>query len=431
MEAHPDTVPGIVGSSRRLLGRLAALGFRAGDSDLERLQKGSLTLASLTVTVLALVWVGVYLALGLPISAAIPFVYQIAALVGLIAFARTGNYRRFRFGNISLMSLLPFLLQWSLGGYVASSAVSLWALVAAIGALFFYTAREAIPWFATFVILTVISGFLDPYLSTSPAPIPSGIVVAFFVLNILGVALTAYLLLQYAVRERDAAFARSDRLLLNVLPESIARRLQRSSGVIADRHEDVTVLFADIANFTPFAERTGPERVVGILDEIFSVFDERTRRRGLEKIKTIGDAYMAVGGLPEPRADHAEAVVELAIDLQEALGRVSAASGLGLELRIGIASGPVVAGVIGRHRFLYDLWGDTVNMASRMESHGVVGRIQVTDETAHRLSGRYRLESRGEIEVKGKGRLRAHLLVGRETESGRALGRTKPSVPVG
>jgi class 3 adenylate cyclase len=420
----------VVGAVRRLVGRLAELGVRAEDADLERLQKGALTLASLTVTILAFLWVGVYLALGLPVSATIPFGYQVAVLVGLVAFARTGNYRRFRFGNIVLMSFLPFLLQWSLGGYVASSAVSLWALVAAIGALFFYTAREAIPWFASFVILTVISGCLDPYLSASPAPIPGAIVVVFFVLNILGVALTAYLLLQYAVRERDAALDRSERLLLNVLPESVARRLQRSSGVIADRHEDVTVLFADIANFTPFAERTGPERVVGILDEVFSAFDELARRHEVEKIKTIGDAYMAVGGLIRARADHAEAVVELALEMQQALRRVSSASGLGLELRIGIACGPVVAGVIGRHRFLYDLWGDTVNMASRMESQGVIGRIQVTDETARRLSGQYQFESRGEIEVKGKGRLVTHLLVGRETEPGRASRQAEPSVLV-
>ncbi len=415
MNAQPDPGIGIRGSVRGLLRRAAALGVRAGDSDLEQLQKGALTLASLTVTLLAFIWVGVYLALGLPVSAAIPLGYQIAVVVGLGAFARTGNYRRFRFGNIVLMTILPFLLQWSLGGYVASSAVSLWALVAAIGALFFYSAREAIPWYAAFVILTLVSGLLDPFLSASPAPIPGSVVVAFFVLNILGVSVTAYLLLQYAVRERDAALARSDGLLLNVLPESIARRLKRSSGVIADRYEDVTVLFADIADFTPFAERTDPARVVGILDEIFSTFDELTRRRGLEKIKTIGDAYMAVGGLPEARTDHAEAVAELALEMQEAFARLSAASDLGLEIRIGMASGPVVAGVIGRHRFLYDLWGDTVNTASRMESQGVVGRIQVTEATARRLSGRYRFEGRREIEVKGKGRLATRLLVGRET----------------
>ena len=155
---------------------------------------------------------------------------------------------------------------------------------------------------------------------------PAGVQVSFFVLNILGVSLTAYLLLQYAVRARDAALAQSDGLLLNVLPRSIAERLKRDPGVIAERYEDVTVLFADVADFTPFAERTSPEQVVGVLDEIFSAFDALTERHGLEKIKTIGDAYMVAGGLPEPRADHAEAIAALAIDMQAELARVCASA---------------------------------------------------------------------------------------------------------
>jgi len=148
----------------------------------------------------------------------------------------------------------------------------------------------------------------------------------------------------------------------------------------------------------------------GVLDEIFSSLDELTRRLGLEKIKTIGDAYMVVGGLPEPRPDHAEAVLELALAMQAEMTRWCEATGLNLGLRTGIASGPVVAGVIGRHRFLYDLWGDTVNIASRMESHGVVGRVQVTEATTRLAADRYHLESRGDIAVKGKGRLAAYLV---------------------
>jgi class 3 adenylate cyclase len=396
---------------RHVLERLSLIGVTAADSDEIRLQKVTLTLAAITVTVLAIGWVGTYLALGLPVSAAIPFCYQVASVVTLIAFARTKDYRFLRFSQIVLILLLPFLLQWSLGGYVASSAVSLWALVGVFGALFFYSAREAVPWFAVFVALTIVSGLIDPWLAASAATIPPGVQVSFFVLNILGVAFTAYLLLQYAVRARDAALAQSDALLLNVLPRSIAERLKRDPGVIAERYDDVTVLFADIAEFTPFAERTDPERVVGVLDEIFSAFDDLTERHGLEKIKTIGDAYMVAGGLPERRTDHAEAIVALAIDMQAALARIDRASGLGLAIRIGIDSGPVVAGVIGRRKFIYDLWGDSVNTASRMESHGVVGRIQVTEATYLRLRPRYRFEDRGVTEIKGKGPIRTYLLV--------------------
>jgi guanylate cyclase len=267
-----------------------------------------------------------------------------------------------------------------------------------------------------FVGLTVISGLADSWLARSPAAIPSDVQVAFFVLNVLGVAVTAYLLLQYFVRTRDAAMAQSDTLLLNVLPRSIAQRLKREPGVIAERFEQVTVLFADVVDFTLFAERTSPEQVVGVLDEVFSRFDRLTRERGLEKIKTIGDAYMAAGGLPQPLPDHAALVVDLALAMQAELAQVSDALGVDLRIRIGIDTGPVVAGVIGRHRFIYDLWGDTVNTASRMEAHGLPDRIQVTDALRRELGDRFAFEDRGEIEVKGKGRLRAWLLAERQAD---------------
>jgi guanylate cyclase len=402
---------GIPTSIRRPLERLAGIGTTPDDSDEVRDQKVTLTLSAVTVTILSVFWVGTYLALGLPTAAAIPFTYQVASVVTLVAFAWTKDYRFFRFSQIILIFLLPFLLQWNLGGYVASSAVSLWALVGVFGALFFYSTRGAVPWFVVFVALTVFSGLIDPRLAEHAAVIPTDVQVTFFVLNILGVSVTAYLLLQYSVRARDAALAQSDGLLLNVLPRSIAERLKRDPGVIAERYDDVSVLFADIADFTRFTERTNPEQVVGVLDEIFSAFDDLTERRGLEKIKTIGDAYMVAGGLPEARPDHAEAIAGLAVEMQTELARLCGTLGLDLSIRIGIDSGPVVAGVIGRRKFIYDLWGDTVNTASRMESHGVPGRIQVTESTYRRLRDRYRFEDRGETEVKGKGLIRTYLLV--------------------
>ena len=399
--------------ARRWVERLAFLGVAQADEDELRLQKVTLTLAAMTVSVLAIVWVATYLALGLPVSAAIPFTYQVVSIASLAVFARTKDYRTFRASQLALIFMLPFLLQWSLGGYLASSAVSLWALVGAFGALFFYSTRDAIPWFVAFLALTALSGLLEPIVAGGPAPIPLPVQTAFFVLNICGVALTAYLLLQYAVRARDAAMASSERLLLNILPKSIADRLKREEGPIAEAHEDVTVLFADVVDFTPFVERTEPARVVAVLDEIFSAFDRLAERHGLEKIKTIGDAYMVVAGLPVPRADHVEAMAEMALDMQTDLERLSEPLGLELAIRIGMDSGPVIAGVIGRHKFIYDLWGDTVNMASRMESSGLPGRIQVTAGTFDRLRDRYRFEDRGDIEVKGKGRLKAYVLVGR------------------
>lgn len=397
----------------RLVGRLAFLGVAETDPDEIRAQKATLTLAAACVIVLSVIWVGTYLALGLATAALIPFAYQATSVVTLVVFARTRNYRFLRFSQAAMMTTFPFLLQWTLGGYVASSAVSLWGLVAAIGTLFFFTADRSVPWFAAFLGLTVVSGILEPTLARGAAAVPDPVRTAFFVLNVTGVSLTAYLLLQYAVRARDVAFTRSEGLLLNILPRPIAERLKRQPGVIAESHPDVTVLFADVVDFTPFAERTEAPQVVGILDEIFSTFDSLAQRHGVEKIKTIGDAYMAASGLPEPRPDHAEAMAEMALDMQSEFVRVCRPLGVELSLRIGMDSGPVIAGVIGRQKFGYDLWGDTVNTASRMESQGVAGRIQASEATYTRLRDAYEFEARGEIEVKGMGRRNAYLLVGR------------------
>ena len=234
------------------------------------------------------------------------------------------------------------------------------------------------------------------------------------------VLLSAVLVLGEAIRNRrelDLEREKSERLLLNVLPASIAARLKQTEGVIADGFPEVTVLFADIVDFTGRSERITPEQVVEVLNDLFSALDRLTRQRGLEKIKTIGDAYMVVGGLPEPRTDHAEAVADMALAiLGEVAGR-SDPGGRPLQVRIGIDTGPVVAGVIGTSRFSYDLWGDTVNTASRMESHGIPGCIQVTGRTYRRLRGRYRFQRRGPIPVKGKGDIVTYFLVGRAEES--------------
>ena len=406
------TVAATAAAAVRGLGeRVAMLGVAPEDPEPLRFQKATLTVATTTMTVLSFVWVGTYLALGLPLSAAIPFGYQVASSLSLAWFARTRNYRFFRFSQILAIMLLPFLLQWSLGGYAASSAVSVWALVGAFGAVFFFGAAGAIPWFLLFVVLTVVSGLAEPALAPSGASIPALVRDAFFVLNITGVSVTAYLLLQYAVRARDAALATSERLLLNVLPAPIAERLKRETGVIADAHDDVTVLFADVVDFTPFSERTSPERIVELLNDVFTAFDRLAERFGLEKIKTIGDAYMVVAGLPAPRPDHAEAAADMALAMQSELGRVCALRGLELQLRIGMHSGRVVAGIIGERRFIYDLWGDTVNLASRMESSGVPGRVHVTEETRARLADAFAFEPRGPIEIKGRGPMPTFLLV--------------------
>ncbi|WP_455286562.1 adenylate/guanylate cyclase domain-containing protein [Cupriavidus necator] len=215
----------------------------------------------------------------------------------------------------------------------------------------------------------------------------------------------------------------TERLLLNVLPSPVAERLKLRADliaasppeVIADRFEAVSVLFADLVQFTRFSPGLSPERLVAVLNEIFADFDNIADNRGLEKIKTIGDAYMAAAGLPVPAADHAVRAAHMALDMLESLARFNARSGYGLQLRVGIHSGAVIAGVIGRRKFIYDLWGETVNIASRMESHGIAGCVQVTEVTRQMLGKPFVLEARGAIEVKGMGELHTWLVAGRGT----------------
>jgi class 3 adenylate cyclase len=230
------------------------------------------------------------------------------------------------------------------------------------------------------------------------------------------VLLAAVLLLGEAVRTRRALRLeqeKSERLLLNVLPAPIAARLKQAEGVIADGFPDVTVLFADIVDFTRRSERIAPEQVVKALNDLFSVFDRLAQQQRLEKIKTVGDAYMVAGGLPDPRPDHAQAVAEMAMAMRDEVARRTDPGGQPLAVRIGIDTGPVVAGVIGTSKFSYDLWGDTVNTASRMESQGVAGCIQVTARTYERLKDGYRFERRGPVQIKGKGAMVTYFLVGR------------------
>jgi class 3 adenylate cyclase len=385
------------------------IGVLAEDGEEERLRKASLVLTTSMVTALAVVWVVTYFVLGRYVSAAIPFAYQIISIASLVVLARTGRFASFRSSQLSLMVLLPVLLQWSLGGFVASSGVILWALVSPLGAL--VLSPRPLPWFSSYLALTVVSGVVEPFLA--PAPIPASVTVVFFVLNIGGVSAVVYFLLRYFMRGLALEREKSERLLLNVLPASIARRLKAGERPLADRFEEAAVLFADLVGFTPLSEKLTPEELVGMLDGLFSEFDAMAEQRQLEKIKTVGDAYMVVGGLPEPRPDAAEAVAEMALEMQELVAGYHTPSGQLLRLRIGIDIGPVVAGVIGKKKFTYDLWGDTVNSASRMESHGLPGKIQVTPRAYDRLKHRYRFQSREPVEVKGKGRTVPFLLIGR------------------
>ena len=303
---------------RRWLRRLLAIGALPADSDELRLRKAVLVLSSTLIMGLACVWVATYAALGLWLPAAIPLAYQLASATTIVAFASSRRFGLFRQGQLYMSLLLPFALQWSLGGFETSSAVCLWAVTAPLGALLFAGSRQSVPWAVAFAGLVALSAAIDPALAAHAPDIPDGVVVAFFALNVVGPAATAYALLQYFVRARERALAESERLLLNVLPEPIAARLKAQDGVIADDFAEVTVLFADIVGFTTARRAHSPRGARGPARSTSSRASTRlAERTALEKIKTIGDAYMVVGRAARSRApDHADAVAGMALDMQ-------------------------------------------------------------------------------------------------------------------
>jgi len=285
--------------------------------------------------------------------------------------------------------------------------------------------RRAVRWFVAFLFVFLLTGILGELLFAD-ADLPSWFTTTMLALNIVGAASIAFMLLATFAHQRNEALAalrveqeKSEALLVNVLPGSIAARLKATDATIADQFDATSILFADVVDFTPLSQLLPPAEMVGILDRLFSHFDGLVERHGLEKIKTVGDCYMAAAGVPDPHEDHARRAALLALDMRDAVTTSAVAGREGLELRIGINSGPVVAGVIGRKRFIYDLWSDAVNTASRMESHGMPGEIQITRATYELLKDEFVCTRRGTIQVKGKGEMETWYLVGPRTDDRR------------
>jgi adenylate cyclase len=244
---------------------------------------------------------------------------------------------------------------------------------------------------------------------------PAVLIFGSFIITTIASCVTLFTIVLYGVREAEREHARSESLLANILPDSIARRLKRrSETVIADRYEEASILFADMAGFTARTSDTAPDELVQFLNRVFTDFDRLVESHGLEKIKTTGDSYMVVSGVPVQRPDHAQSLGQLALDLRDAATGLVDPQGRSVPIRFGIASGPVVAGVVGTRKFFYDVWGDAVNIASRMESTGEPGKIQVSQDIYERLNCEFLLESRGVIDVKGKGEMQTWFLTGRK-----------------
>jgi class 3 adenylate cyclase len=402
------------------------------DTQEDKLRKSLLIFAAAFMTFGVMLWLAIYWMMGLKFSSNVPLGYQIISVGSLIYYVRTRNFVVLRFIQLNLFLFAPFIMQWSIGSSITSSGVMLWALLAPIGALVASGWRESIPWFVAYIVLTAVSGFFDYYLSVGTATgIPMDTIGVFFALNFAAMSSLLYFLVRYFVIETEkikkqldlqhALLAeeqkKSERVLFNVLPSAIAERLKNNQGLIADGYADVTVMFADLVNFTQLTEQMSPEQMVGLLNTVFSGFDELSEKYGLEKIKTIGDAYMVVGGLSRERPDYVEDMANMAIEMLEFVAKHPALVKRSLGIHIGIATGPVVAGVIGTKRFIYDLWGDTVNIASRLTDDATEGNILTDKLTYNRLRHEFLFEPPNVLNVKGKGEMTSYRMIGRSSHA--------------
>jgi adenylate cyclase len=391
-------------------GWVGRIGTAAADTNEVALQKRLAVVLCAGTLPLTTLWSVVYLLMDTPLAAVAPVFYTIFTLANTALFAWTRNLKFYRFTQLLVILILPWLVTIALGGFQQSSAVIVWAALCPLGSLLLEEPRQTLLWIVGFVALLPITALLQPHLT--PAHLPDTFVTWFFVLNLGTVIAVVFGLLHYFVRRRDFFQESSEMLLLNILPKEISEALKIEPRAIAAHYDEASILFADIVGFTPMAATMLPLTLVDLLNDVFECFDDLVDKYELEKIKTIGDCYMVAAGVPRQRVDHAEALVNFALDMQAEIGKRTF-GGRRLAFRIGINSGPVVAGVIGRRKFIYDLWGETVNMASRMESHGTSGVIQITRNTFDLVSEHFDCQARGPIEVKGVGRVETWYVTGR------------------
>lgn len=413
-----DKIDGVF-SEKSFLGRMlhsiTSAGAVPDDTDEEKLHKALLSLLAFFgfIAGLCLGFHDVYF--EYPTRGITTFSYSFVTLAGFVHLKYTKQFKLFRFTQLSFILCLPFIAQITHGGFILSGSAIIWGLGSPICAVMLHGPAKSIRWFIAYALLVGLSARLD--LAASQLKATSHLTSSpwFFVGHLLGISVILFFLVQFFVFRIKTEQEKSEALLLNILPKPIAERLKHHETLIADSFPDATILFADIVGFTELSGRLSPGELVEILNGVFSKFDQLAEKHDLEKIKTIGDAYMVAGGLPEPRPGHAESVLDMALDMRDSIVELNEKNGTDLKIRIGVHSGPVIAGVIGIKKFIYDLWGDAVNIASRMESTGLAGEIQVTEDTYFNHHKLFNFVERGTIVVKGKGEMRTYFLRNRKT----------------
>jgi len=395
---------------QRTLLFVARIGADPNDDDDIRLQKSLLVVCAIPFMFAGALWGLMYILFHEPLAGAIPLSYGIISLISTIHFGRTHQYQFFRFSQLTLILLLPFFLMVALGGFINSSAVVLWSLICPLGAMLFDEPRHAPRWFLAFVGLVILSGFLQPHVRFSNN-LSSTLVIFFFVMNLIAVGSLVFMMVFYFVGQKNMFQQKSEALLLNILPKEIAAILKNESRTIADHFDSASVLFADMVGFTPLSAQLPPVEMVELLNEVFSFFDSLLDKYNVEKIRTIGDSYMVASGVPRGRPDHAQALVCMALEMRDHIASHTFRGDQRVNFRIGINSGSMIGGVIGRRKFVYDVWGDAVNVASRMESHGLGGAVQITRATYELIKDQFVCEPRGTVNVKGKGEMEVWLVL--------------------
>jgi len=395
---------------QQALSFISRIGSDPNDDDDIRLQKSLLVVCAIPFILAGAAWGVMYILFHEPLAGAIPLSYSIISLFSTIHFGWTRQYQFFRFSQLLLILLLPFFLMLALGGFINGSAVVLWSLISPLGAMLFDEPRRAPRWFLAFASLVALSAFLQPYVRLTNN-LSSTLVVLFFAMNLIAVGSLVFMMVFYFVGQKNIFQQKSETLLLNILPKEIAAILKNESRTIADHYEEASVLFADMVGFTPLSAQLPPVEMVELLNEVFSFFDSLLDKYGVEKIRTIGDSYMVASGVPRGRPDHAQALARMALDMRDYISTHTFRNGQRVSFRIGINSGSMIAGVIGRRKFVYDVWGDTVNIASRMESHGLGDAVQITQTTYELIKDEFVCEPRGTVNVKGKGEMEVWLVI--------------------
>ena len=391
--------------------------YDENDTDEIRVEKFAIFLVASACVVAGFVWALMYYFIfGIGLTTFLPFCFVIIVGLALLISHLTKNHTIAIYAQIICIIYIPAFIQWSIGGLFDSGLVIVWAFLGPIIALMFFSVRQSLVWILLYLANLAITVVFNDYFASNGQIVAESTRLFLFLMNMTFASMVVFGFAGYfvtsAVNEREKA----NKLLLNVLPKEIAPILKGGAKTIAEHFDSVSVLFADIVGSTPLFSELTPDEAVDWLNEVFTMFDGLVEKYGLEKIRTIGDNYMVASGVPVPRPDHAQAMGHLALDMIQGLKQVPARNGKRLEFRVGINSGPLVAGVIGQSKFHYDLWGDTVNVASRMESHGEMGRVQVAQGTYELLKDEFECETRGLIPIKGKEEMETWFLVGRKSE---------------